>query len=69
MTTHLEDKAKSGIERRPYTLDFSWRSVTLCGMKLFYPNTGHNVTKDAPTCTICAAINAEHAITKRSPDV
>ncbi len=58
MITHLEDKSGSGIVRRPYTLEFTYRYATLCNV-LFYGGDPKQCLADpgaAPTCPGCKAI-------------
>ena len=71
MTTHLEDRSKSGITRKPYTLEFAYRYAALCDQTFYDGDPKHRLADPdtKPTCTICDAVSAEHAITKRSPNV
>ena len=64
MKTHLEDKPKSGIVRKPYTTEFSYRYATSCGA-LFYGGDPDHCLADpgkAPTCPICDAVAAVRGV-------
>jgi hypothetical protein len=56
--THLEDKPSSGIVRKPFTMQFTYRYATLCDVFFYGGDPKHTLADPgaAPTCPGCKAI-------------
>jgi hypothetical protein len=63
MITHLEDKPKSGIIRKAYTLELTYRYATICDVFFYVGQDEHRIADPGavPTCPTCNAVTEREA--------